>query len=194
MSATSREAQAALDLHNKARREALGGCRPDLVWSRSLEAIAEAYAKKLVRMNRGMIHDPRAAELNMGENLTMGEYSPKLLVLTLTESTRGWVNEEKWYKGEPVSRTMKDNRGNQWGHYTQVISTRCTKVGIAYASGHNVQFVVARPSQWFNSFAKTQEEREEVFPWQPLWRHHEWEFLIKEELWMSQGKCGLGEV
>ncbi|KAH7400457.1 CAP domain-containing protein [Cadophora sp. MPI-SDFR-AT-0126] len=144
MSATSSDAQTALDLHNKVRHEAPGGIRPDLVWSKSLEALAVAYAQKLVRMNRGMVHDPNLQDLDMGENIMMGPYSVSVMPLTLTESAQGWIDEKRWYKGEPVSGTLKDNRGNWWGHYTQVICPQTTKVGMGYASGPMVQYVVAR--------------------------------------------------
>lgn len=77
-------------------------------------------------MNRGGVHDLKAGALGMGENLMVGSYSPGELLLTLAESARGWVEEKKWYNGEPVAQGMADKRGNLWGHYTQVcIYTLC---------------------------------------------------------------------
>ena len=71
-------------------------------------------------MNRGGVHNLKAGRIGMGDNLMVGSYSPIELLLTLARSAQGWVEEKKWYRGQPVDQSIKDKRGNLWGHYTQV--------------------------------------------------------------------------
>ncbi|KAH6698123.1 CAP domain-containing protein [Leptodontidium sp. MPI-SDFR-AT-0119] len=128
MASISRGAQKALDLHNEARRAA-PGARPDLVWSKSLEATAEQYARKLIKNKRGLVHDPELPKLRNGENLAQQTGG----CLSLAESTTLWLDVKRCYHGEPLSPTGADGYGNVYGHYTQAISFHATKVGIACA-------------------------------------------------------------
>ena len=102
------------DSYPPARREAPGGPRPDLVWSETLFAAAEKWAKELARRNRGPKHADRS---KMGENIAWSQYH----VMSYGTTVRLWVDEKRFYHGEPVGD--EDPSGKPIGHYTQVRGT-----------------------------------------------------------------------
>ncbi|KAG4438154.1 hypothetical protein IFR05_006365 [Cadophora sp. M221] len=154
MSVSEREKQRVLDLHNEgfnllspaemkntdvlnpARREAPGPPRSDLVWSNTLSAEAEKWARQMARMNK---FDHENQKL-MGENL----YETDDLAFRYSSAVREWIAEKDYYSGEDVGEKSKKKRNQMIGHYTQIICPEVTKVGMASARGRRYTYIVAR--------------------------------------------------
>lgn len=127
----TKDQEAALDLHNQARASA-PGTRPQLTWSTSLAAEALTYAQKLASRN-GMKH---SSQRTHGENLACSN-----LPMNLLKATQYWIEEKKSYHGEKVAGSGH----KKWGHYTQVIWPRSTRLGMGIAlSRSGITYVVAR--------------------------------------------------
>ncbi|KAK0108675.1 hypothetical protein ONS95_003467 [Cadophora gregata] len=142
---SAEEKQRALDLHNEARRSAPGPPRHGLVWSDSLSAAAAEWGKKMVQnMKRQgeLQHDPslRKKPYTMGENLFGGEGGK----MDLCTAIRGWVREKRDYKGEPMTANGRNGRGVMVGHYTQIICSQTTKVGMVKIWSGEWLYIVAR--------------------------------------------------
>ena len=119
------EGQIALNFHNKARKDV--GI-PALEWSVDLAKYAQEWADHLAKKGCKMEHRPNEGEFaeKYGENIFWGmgvEYSA-------LDATRGWYDEIKDYKHEPIS----EKNWSRAGHYTQMVWRNTTKVGIGRAT------------------------------------------------------------
>ncbi|KAH6963040.1 CAP domain-containing protein [Fusarium avenaceum] len=113
-----------LRLHNEARKKVnVKG----LVWDYKLEAAALTWARKIAKAGK-MKHSESKDRSGQGENLAYA-YSSNGFKNPITAGTKAWLNEKKYYKGEKIPK------GNftQYGHYTQCVWEKSTKVGIATA-------------------------------------------------------------
>ncbi|MGC4022624.1 MAG: CAP family protein [Cyclobacteriaceae bacterium] len=120
------DAQAALDFHNKARKD-VGS--PPLEWSQELAEYAQAWADNLAKNNDcQMKHRPRdGGKWNQihGENIFWGSASS----YNAKNASESWYSEIKDYKYGPLTQS-------NWygtGHYTQLVWKNTTKVGIGQA-------------------------------------------------------------
>jgi pathogenesis-related protein 1 len=122
--ASQSDAQAALDFHNKVRKD-VGS--PPLEWSPELAAYAQEWADNLARNDCKMEHRPTEGKWKRiyGENIFWGSgaaYSPE-------DASKSWYSEIKDYKHEKLNST-------NWyaaGHYTQMVWRNTKSVGIAIA-------------------------------------------------------------
>jgi len=117
------DAQAALDFHNKARKD-VGS--PPLEWSKDLAKYAQAWADHLAKENCQMKHRPHEGEWKQihGENIFWGSAN-----YTARDASEDWYSEIKDYKHGALT-------GANWyatGHYTQMVWKNTAKVGIAQA-------------------------------------------------------------
>ncbi|VUC22872.1 unnamed protein product [Clonostachys rosea] len=137
---TTDESQA-LQLHNDARA-AVGV--PALEWDTDLQANALAWAQELAR--RGSLdHSDSSQRPNQGENLAGGSmYFCSISGLKMNYRT----DEKDSYHNEII---LEGDFGS-YGHYTQVVWSTTTRVGIAWASnGKGGFYTVARyspPGNW----------------------------------------------
>jgi len=120
------DAQAALDYHNKVRKE-VGS--PPLEWSTSLSKYAQAWADHLAKNNGcKMQHRPDNGKWKQihGENIFWGgsdEYNA-------TSASEMWYSEIKDYKHGPI--TMSNF--SKTGHYTQMVWKNTTSMGLGQAT------------------------------------------------------------
>ena len=122
--ATKEEAQAALDFHNKVRKDV--GVEP-LEWSAELAAYAQAWADHLASDNCSMKHRPRSGEWTQkyGENIFWGSGDSYSAV----DASESWYSEIKDFKYGTL--TYENWYGT--GHYTQMVWRNTKKVGIGVA-------------------------------------------------------------
>lgn len=120
------EAQAALDFHNKVRKEVAS---PPLEWSAEIAAYAQEWANYLAATNncqmahrRSLGKDTRSA----GENIFWGSG----LKFTALDAAEAWYSEIKDYKYRPISA----QNYAKTGHYTQMIWKNTREVGIGVAT------------------------------------------------------------
>lgn len=118
------QAQAALDFHNKVRKD-VG--TPALEWSVELAAYAQVWADNLAENKCAMKHRPHSGEFMQlhGENIFWGSASS----YTVLDASKWWYSEVKDYKHGP----LRDDNWSVVGHYTQMVWRNTTKVGIAQA-------------------------------------------------------------
>ncbi|KAK7422176.1 hypothetical protein QQZ08_009644 [Neonectria magnoliae] len=123
--------QVALIAHNVARAEV--GVKA-LTWDTKLAANAQKWATHLTTL--GTL---KHADVNdQGENLYMqsGTKTP------YANATTMWIAEKSSYSGQAI-----DDNFAIYGHYTQIVWSSTTKVGMAIATGSNgYTYVVARYS------------------------------------------------
>lgn len=119
-----------LDAHNKVRR-AHG--LSDLTWSASLASYAQEWANHLASTNNcHMRHRPSGSP--HGENLWWA--SPRrwsnglreLQEIDIQRVVKDWADEKQFYNYQNNSC----KRGEQCGHYTQIVWKETTQVGCAY--------------------------------------------------------------
>lgn len=123
--------QNALDAQNSARSD-VGSAA--LVWDAGLASEAQAWAEHLVSVG-DLTHSEVSDE---GENLYMGYDSTPFL-----SAANMWIAEKSSYDGEAISSTNYMN----FGHYTQIVWSSTTNVGMGSASDSNgAVYVVARYS------------------------------------------------
>ena len=142
------EKEEALAVHNQAR-EAVG--QAPLEWSNSLERDAQVYANYLARRDRGLVHDRNNKK--DGENIYMSYYhSVDDEENYLKSASESWFEEIQDYQYEKIP----GRDFHKTGHYTQMIWSTTTKVGIAWAiSNTGKVYVVARynpPGNMIGSF------------------------------------------
>jgi uncharacterized protein YkwD len=118
------DAQAALDFHNKVRKE-VGSST--LEWSAELAAYAQEWADNLAKKDCKMEHRPNEGKWKRiyGENIFWGSGAEYNLV----DACKSWYSEIKDYKHEKLNST-------NWyaaGHYTQMVWRNTKSVGIAMA-------------------------------------------------------------
>jgi uncharacterized protein YkwD len=115
------QAQAALDFHN-AKRHDVG--TPPLLWSVALAAVAQNWANHLAATNHcGLIHTPNS---RYGENLFGGSG----ISYTALDASQDWYNEISKYTYGVVTPT----NFAPTGHYTQMVWSHTTSVGIGQAN------------------------------------------------------------
>ena len=135
----------ALKAHNNARKEV--GV-PNLSWSKTLEADALKWAKNMVE-NEKMFHSSNESRPNQGENLsvffnTVGGESVFSSTPAL-DASNAWYNEINDYTYSEIGSDV--NANVMIGHYTQMIWSTTTEVGIAVAiSDTGKVYVAARYS------------------------------------------------
>jgi hypothetical protein len=122
---TTQQGQAALDFHNKVRKEVNVG---NLEWSRELAAYAQLWATKLASDGCKLEHRPSTGKWARiyGENIYFGTAKS----LTALDASKAWYGEIKDYNKEKL--TMSNFA--KVAHYTQMVWRSTTKVGIGQAS------------------------------------------------------------
>lgn len=136
-SAQSWEAQA-LDLHNRER--AAFRVAP-LAWDFGLAAAADVYASELARTGRWG-HSPKATRPGQGENLWMGTTG----AYRIEDMVGGWTGERRWFRPGVFPAVSTTGNWIDVGHYTQMISSRTTRVGCAIRTGGGWSYLVCRYS------------------------------------------------
>ncbi len=119
-----KEAQEALDFHNKVRKDV--GVQ-SLLWSSELSAFAQLWANKLAAEGCKLEHRPangKWAQL-YGENIYFGTAKG----LTASNASKAWYAEIKDFDGDKL--TMKNFL--KVAHYTQMVWRTTTKIGMAKA-------------------------------------------------------------
>lgn len=114
------DAQAALDYHNKVRKEV---DVPALEWSAELSAYAQRWAEHLDSLGCVLQHRPRSGAWTQlyGENLFWGGGAFKA-----TDACRSWYSEKKDFNGPVFTGQEKE----VVGHYTQMVWRDTKKIGI----------------------------------------------------------------
>lgn len=129
---------AALAMHNRER----GAFRvAPLAWDLGLAGAADQYAQELARTGRWG-HSPKATRPGQGENLWMGTAG----AYQIDQMVGGWVSERRLFR--PGVFPVVSTTGN-WidvGHYTQMVSSRSTRVGCAIRTGGGWSYLVCRYS------------------------------------------------
>ncbi|KAF2233447.1 PR-1-like protein [Viridothelium virens] len=129
-SSLTTDQQNALDAQNSARSD-VGTAA--LTWDADLASEAQTYAEHLVSVGE-LVHSGITTE---GENLFMGYTSTPL-----ADAANDWITSEKSkYSGQAITESNYMN----FGHYTQIVWSTTTKVGMGSASGSDGSvYVVAR--------------------------------------------------
>ncbi len=118
---TREQAQAALDFHNKVRKD-VGA--PPLEWSADLAAVAQKWAEHLASENNcGLSHTPNNPH---GENLFGGSGA----TYTALDASQDWYGEIKKYQYDVVT----SSNFTATGHYTQMVWKTTRMVGMGQAS------------------------------------------------------------
>ncbi|KAL9087674.1 MAG: hypothetical protein Q9165_006598 [Trypethelium subeluteriae] len=122
--------QNALNTQNSARSD-VGTAA--LTWDAGLASEAQTYAEHLASVGE-LVHSGITTE---GENLFMGYTSTPL-----ADAASDWITSEKSkYDGQVITESNYMN----FGHYTQIVWSTTTKVGMGSASGSDGSvYVVAR--------------------------------------------------
>ncbi len=124
------QAQAALDFHNKVRQE-VGA--PPLAWSEDLAGVAQKWADHLMADNNGNLdHTPNNV---YGENLFGGSG----MSYTALDASQDWYSEISSY----TYGVLTDDNWYATGHYTQMVWSNTTTVGIGMATGADGSIVIA---------------------------------------------------
>lgn len=129
---SQQEAQDALDVHNKARKDV--HVTP-LTWSAELAVFAQTWADYLAKNGCNMKHRPSSglwAQL-YGENI----YWAKGRSLLAADASRSWYSEIEHYKYGPYEGS---NHGV--GHYTQMVWQDTRSVGIGKATCNNGAVII----------------------------------------------------
>ncbi|KAK9772565.1 putative CAP domain-containing protein [Seiridium cardinale] len=133
--------QNALDAQNSARSD-VGSAA--LVWDDDLASEAQAWAEHLVTVG-DLVHSEVS---NEGENLYMGSGDSTPFV----NAANMWIDEKSSYNGEALTTTNYLT----FGHYTQIVWSSTTNVGMGLATGSDgAVYVVARYSPPGNYIGET---------------------------------------
>ncbi|KAK6069985.1 SCP-like extracellular protein [Seiridium cupressi] len=133
--------QNALDAQNSARSD-VGSAA--LVWDDDLASEAQAWAEHLVTVG-DLVHSEVS---NEGENLYMGSGDSTPFV----NAANMWIDEKSSYNGEAITTTNYLT----FGHYTQIVWSSTTNVGMGLAAGSDgAVYVVARYSPPGNYIGET---------------------------------------
>lgn len=121
---SQQEAQAALDVHNKARNDVKV---TPLSWSSELATFAQAWANHLAENGCTMKHRPASGSWaqQYGENI----YWAQGRSLLAADASSSWYSEVEHYQYGPYEGT---SRGV--GHYTQMVWNDTKAVGIGKAT------------------------------------------------------------
>ena len=127
----------ALKIHNDARSE-VGVTH--LVWSEKLKKDAQKYADYLASKDL-FEHSNDLKKLNQGENLYLSYYFDETNYLE--DASIDWLSEKKDFKYAKIGDSR--NKFSLIGHYTQMVWSSSTQVGIAYSKSKSGKvYVVAR--------------------------------------------------
>jgi len=127
---TQAQAQQALDFHNARRHDV--GVAP-LEWSPALAAVAQSWADHLANENGCRL--THTVNGPYGENLFGGTGAP----YTALDASRDWYSEISRYTYGVVTET----NFAATGHYTQMVWSRTTQVGIGQAACRGGGTVIA---------------------------------------------------
>lgn len=134
----SADQKKAFSLHNTAR---LKKHKVKLIWDNKLAADALVYAKQMAKSGK-FAHSSASSRKGQGENLAY-QWSTGKVTNPISQGTQRWINEEKYYKNQPIPK----GDFAAYGHYTQIMWKKSTRVGIATASnGKGGWYSVARYS------------------------------------------------
>lgn len=129
-SVSQTQAQLALDYHN-AKRHDVGS--PPLQWSPVLAAVAQSWANHLANDNHcGLSHTVNG---RYGENLFGGSGVP----YTALDASKSWYSEISKYTYGPITAA----NFAPTGHYTQMVWSGTTQVGIGQANCRGGGTVIA---------------------------------------------------
>jgi pathogenesis-related protein 1 len=126
------DAQEALDFHNKVRNDV--GTKP-LHWSTELASYAQEWADHLANNNCEFEH--RSGEYdqkNYGENIFWGSGT----MYTSKSASESWYSEIKDY----VHGVLTSDNWSTAGHYTQMVWSTTTAVGIGSATCPNGSVII----------------------------------------------------
>lgn len=121
---STEEAQQIVDYHNTVRKE-VGA--PPVEWSPELAAFAQEWANYISASGCAMQHRPNSGKWaqKYGENIFWGAGK----AYTVIDAGKMWYSEKKFWKGGKMN-------GKNWsktGHYTQMVWSKTTKVGLGKA-------------------------------------------------------------
>jgi uncharacterized protein YkwD len=121
---TKEDAQAALDFHNKVRKDV---SVPPLEWSTELSAFAQLWANKLAEGGCKLEHRPSSGKWAQlyGENIYFGTAKG----LTTLDASKAWYSEIKDFTG-----TLTIQNFMKVAHYTQMVWRSTSRLGIAKAT------------------------------------------------------------
>lgn len=137
-----------LGLHN-AERARVG--TPPLAWDDRLAAEAAAYARKLAKRGRGLVHSAPRSRDGQGENLWMGTagfYPPAAMF-------GSWAQERRFFRPGVFPDI---GRGVAWpavGHYTQIVWAATDRVGCGMHRGGGWDYLVCRYAPAGNVVGRT---------------------------------------
>ena len=137
----------ALALHNRER--AAWQVAP-LAWDLGLAGAADQYALELARTGRWG-HSPKATPPGQGENLWMGTAG----AYRIDDMVGGWLGERRWFRPGVFPAVSTTGNWIDVGHYTQMVSTRTTRVGCAVRTGGRWTYLVCRYSPSGNVDGRT---------------------------------------
>jgi hypothetical protein len=146
VSARSWEAET-LALHNRER--AAWQVAP-LAWDVGLAAGADLYASELARTHRWG-HSPKASRPGLGENLWMGTAG----AYRIQDMVGGWIGERRLFRAGVFPAVSATGNWIDVGHYTQIVSSRTTRVGCAVQTGGEWTYLVCRYSPSGNVDGRT---------------------------------------
>lgn len=136
--ANQKEAQTALDFHNKARKNVKVN---SLEWSVDLAKYAQEWADYLAQDNQ-FKHRPNNGKYKQlyGENIFYGSGKDYKLI----DACENWFEEIKFYK---KGTKLSQSNWSKAGHYTQMVWSTTTKVGLGIAKAKNGKvYIVANYS------------------------------------------------
>ena len=130
---SQQEAQAALDVHNQARKDV--NVAP-LEWSADLATFAQAWADNLAQNDCKMKHRPTSGSWaqQYGENI----YWAQGRSLLASDASRSWYSEINDYQHGPLAA---GNRGKT-GHYTQMVWRNTKRLGMGKATCANGSVII----------------------------------------------------
>ncbi|MDP2387371.1 MAG: CAP family protein [Bacteroidota bacterium] len=128
-----KEAQEALDFHNKARQEL--GIEP-LQWSHELSKYAQEWADHLANSNCDFDHRPDSGKWAQlyGENIYWGKGG----IYTALDASKSWFKEKKSFKNVPLS----SSNWSKAGHYSQMIWRKTKHVGMGVAKCKDGSYII----------------------------------------------------
>lgn len=100
-----------------------------LAWNKALSESAKSWANKLAFENNGLRHSTRG-----GENL----YSTTARGSGCKAAVDAWFNEYSLYHNQEIG----DGDFKGYGHFTQLVWPKTTKIGCAYADNSRWRYVV----------------------------------------------------
>ncbi|HEV2864969.1 MAG TPA: CAP domain-containing protein [Allosphingosinicella sp.] len=131
-------AERLVTLHN---RERAAAGTPPLSWDESLAASAAAYAPQLAQLGR-LQHSARETRPGQGENLWMGTRG----AYSIEDVVHSWAAERRIFRPGVFPNVSTSGEWSDVAHYTQLIWRTTTRVGCAFHSSAQWDFLVCRYS------------------------------------------------